>query len=104
VIENAVKHVAEDKVQLAITVSGAASDPAGFWEISVADNGPGVPDEMKEKIFDRYSKIGAEKGMGLGLSLARAITEKFGGSIWVENRAPGKPAGGSVFKIAIPKA
>ncbi|MFA6449729.1 MAG: PAS domain-containing sensor histidine kinase [bacterium] len=104
VIENAVKHTPGDDVTLNINVANAMNDPETFWEISVADNGPGVLEEMKEKIFDRYSKIGAEKGMGLGLSLARAITEKFGGSMWVDDRVAGDPPAGSVFKIAIPKA
>jgi len=73
-----------------------------MWLISIADDGPGVPNGMKEKIFDRFVKIGKEKGMGLGLSLARAIVEKFGGRIWVEDRPAGVP--GSIFKVLLQRA
>ncbi len=86
-----------------VSIEDSVNDRDGFWEIRIADDGPGVPDEMKERIFDRYLKIGVEKGMGLGLSLARAITERLGGSIWVEDRIRDGVPSGSVFKIAIPK-
>ncbi len=104
VLDNAVKHSHSDKIELEIEIRDAANEPESFWELCITDNGPGVPDNIKEKIFDRFSKISSEKGMGLGLSLAREITEKFGGSIWVEDRTAGDYTSGSMFVIAIPKA
>jgi len=104
VIENAVKHTKDEKAHVEVSIVDSERDPEGFWEIRIADGGPGIPEEMKERIFDRYLKIGVEKGMGLGLSLARAVTEKFGGNIWVEDRVCDGVPSGSVFKIAIPKA
>ncbi|HOX27648.1 MAG TPA: HAMP domain-containing sensor histidine kinase, partial [bacterium] len=101
VIENAVKHSAEDPVVIRVSADAA---PGGFWNIRIEDEGQGVPDEMKDKIFDRFTRIGHEKGMGLGLSLTRAIIEKFGGSIRVEDRVPGESTKGSVFIINIPRA
>lgn len=103
VLENAVKHSSEDKVWFAVSVTDTEDDTQKFWEIRVEDKGSGIPDEMKGKIFDRYEKIGKERGIGLGLSLAKAIMEKFGGRIWVEDRVKGDHSKGSLFKIMIVK-
>jgi len=103
VIENAVKHASSEKVCVRISLTEAEKAPDRLWEIRVEDTGPGVPDLLKERIFDRYSRIGTERGLGLGLSLARAITEKLGGSIWMEDRVPGDHSKGSAVRISIPK-
>ncbi|MEW6202595.1 MAG: PAS domain-containing sensor histidine kinase [bacterium] len=103
VLENAIKHSSEDKVWIAVSVTDAEDNPQKFWEIRVEDKGPGVPDEIKEKIFGRFKRFGDERGMGLGLSLAKAIVEKFGGRIWVEDRVKGDHSQGSVFKIQMVK-
>jgi len=44
------------------------------------------------------------KGFGLGLSIVRTLVDKFGGEIWVEDRARGDFTKGSVFKIKLPRA
>lgn len=102
-IENAVKHSAGEKVRIAISIDESEDEPGKFWEIRIEDSGPGIPDKMKEKIFERYSRIGEEKGTGLGLSLVRVILEKYGGRIRAKDRVNGKHDEGSVFKIIIPK-
>ncbi len=70
--------------------------------ISVADTGPGVPDDYKEIIFDRYAQVPGQKGRrrsaGLGLAFCRMAVEAHGGAIWVEDR----DGGGSVFRITLP--
>jgi len=71
--------------------------------ISVKDNGIGVPEENRDKIFridSEYSETGTEneQGTGLGLKLSREFVEKQGGKIWVESTENG----GSVFKFSIP--
>jgi two-component system sensor histidine kinase ChvG len=64
-------------------------------EIFVDDNGPGVRDDVREKIFERFYTDRPHQGFGqnsgLGLSISKQIVEAHGGSIWVENRtgAPG---------------
>jgi len=69
-------------------------------EISVTDNGPGIPEDKKSKIFDRFSQLGSNdrRGLGLGLYIAKWIVEAHKGRIWV-NSTPGK---GSTFSFAIP--
>jgi two-component system sensor histidine kinase KdpD len=74
--------------------------PIGL-SISVADQGPGIPVELQQKIFDKFFRIHAESaqsGVGLGLSICRAVIEAHGGKILVSNRHPG----GSVFQIQLP--
>lgn len=101
VIENAVKHGAGNGGEVAVTISERNEETL---ELRVVDSGPGVPDEMKEKIFDRYARIGVEKGMGLGLSLAKAIVEKLGGRIRVEDIIADGETAGSAFIITLHSA
>jgi signal transduction histidine kinase len=59
--------------------------------IEIADNGPGIPADMRERIFDRFQRLPATegKGHGLGLALARAIAERHGLSLRVHDGQPG---------------
>jgi signal transduction histidine kinase len=72
--------------------------------VRVSDTGPGVPDEYREKIFDRFTQIpgqkGRRRGSGLGLTFCRLAVEAHGGRIWVEPRM----GGGGVFCITLPAA
>ncbi|MDX2000668.1 MAG: HAMP domain-containing sensor histidine kinase [Thermoanaerobaculia bacterium] len=72
-------------------------------EILVADQGPGVPDSEKERIFQRFyrSQHGARgPGTGIGLAIARAIVEAHGGVLWVRDGV----TGGSVFSCLLPRS
>jgi signal transduction histidine kinase len=69
-------------------------------QIEVADNGPGIPEELLEKIFGPYFTTKEEgKGTGLGLYISQRIVERHGGALMVQN-APG--GGGAVFQIELP--
>ena len=74
--------------------------------VRIADTGPGIPQEEKSLIFDRYyrramhEETGMAKGSGLGLPIVRKLLELHGGKIWVESAA-GK---GSTFLIKLPLA
>ena len=74
----------------------------GMVTIQVSDTGPGVPEEYREKIFDRFSQVpglvGRRRGSGLGLTFCRLALDSQGGRIWVEPR----PGGGSVFAFTLP--
>ncbi|XXX77814.1 GAF domain-containing sensor histidine kinase [Sorangium sp. So ce134] len=70
--------------------------------LSVRDTGPGIPEDQRARIFERYwqAKETAHKGTGLGLSIAKALVEVHGGRIWVES----KVGEGSTFFFTLPAA
>lgn len=76
----------------------------GFVQVFVADNGPGIPDDVKKQLFNKFvqareSQISNESGTGLGLVIAKGIVEAHGGKIWVEDNVPK----GSVFIFTLPE-
>jgi PAS domain S-box-containing protein len=76
-------------------------DEGENYLIMVKDRGPGIPDEEKERIFERFKRVekGAVKGTGLGLAIVKRIAELHSGRVWVEDN----PGGGSIFYVRIPK-
>jgi signal transduction histidine kinase len=75
--------------------AGGAAGPSA--RIAVLDSGPGVPPELLARIFDPYFST-HDAGTGLGLPIARCITEEHGGEI----AAPNRPKGGLEAMITIP--
>jgi len=72
-------------------------------DLSVADRGPGVPPQHREKIFDKFQRLedrsavpGANRG--LGLTFCRLAVEAHGGTIWVDDA----PGGGAMFRVLLP--
>jgi signal transduction histidine kinase len=83
-----------------ITVSGQVTP--GEVLLAVRDDGPGIPIEEHEAIFERFDHghpIRSGEGWGLGLAMARSIVEMHGGRIWVE----GQQGEGATFQIALPR-
>ncbi len=68
------------------------------YTITIADNGPGIPDSTKATLFDRARRFG-----GLGLHQSQQIIEKYGGKLLIEDRVPGDHTQGAKFRIWIPK-
>ena len=79
----------------------------GFTLLRVADEGPGVPPENRERIFDRFfsfrplEKKGAHAG--LGLSIVKAIAESHGGAVALRDRAAPEPPG-ACFEVRLPSS
>ena len=85
--DNAERH-ARGRVAFAVRHEGANV------VISVADDGPGVPEAMRERVFERFVRIDEarsrrESGAGLGLAIVREIVRAHGGEVWVEDGLPG---------------
>jgi signal transduction histidine kinase len=82
------------------TVSLSLIEGERAIEIKIADNGPGVPAPVRQKIFLPFVSEGRESGIGLGLTLAQQIAQEHGGGIDLEETAEGE----TVFTIHLPKA
>lgn len=96
-VDNALKFTPGDgKVKIAAKVNGSQV------VVRVIDTGPGVPEEHKETLFDRYAQVsgqqGRRRGTGLGLTFCKLTVEAHGGEIWVEDN----PEGGTVFNFTLP--
>lgn len=99
VIENAVKVTGNgDPIELSIGRQGRAA------VIEVSDDGPGIPPELLDSIFERFARSeihhGARAGFGLGLAIVSAIAEAHGGAVTARNR----PGGGAVVALRLPLA
>jgi PAS domain S-box-containing protein len=96
-IGNAVKFGGPD-VKIAIRVR----EQDGEVLVSVEDTGPGVPDEVKAKLFQRFERgMARGKGEGLGLFIVRTLVERYGGKVRVEDRVPGRPEEGAAFRFTL---
>ncbi len=101
-VDNALKFTPED---------GHVQIRAGLWDgapgmllVEVADDGPGIPDDYKKRIFDQFQQVdgsrGRRRGTGLGLTFCKLTVEAHGGHIWIEDN----PGGGSIFCFTLPSA
>lgn len=103
VVDNAVQHGAVRR-GAAIRV-GLRVDPGGTAVIEVADDGPGIPAPLRDKVFDPFFKgdgtrSAAGAGFGLGLSIARDVVRNHGGRVELLDRAPS----GLVVRMSLPAA
>jgi len=87
------------------TVTVELRADAGQCSFGVKDQGPGIPDNERDKLFKDFSRLsvkptGGEKSTGLGLAICRKIVDAHGGSIVAENL----PGGGGEFRVTLPLA
>jgi len=99
-IGNSVKFGGPD-VEITIRVE----EPDGEVLVSVEDTGPGVPDEVKGKLFHRFERgMARGSGEGLGLFIVRTLVTRYGGEVWVDDRVPDHPDEGAAFRFTLKKA
>ena len=97
-VDNAIKYSPEGG-----TVSVSIASSGNVVTLSIADEGPGVPDELKERVFERFFRADPSRsretgGTGLGLAIVKHAAESMGGSVRVEDA----PGGGAVFMVSLP--
>ena len=97
--------------EVRVTLSRVSKRLAPFWRITIDDDGPGVPPDKLEKIFERFYSdrpLGAQFGnnSGLGLSIVRQIVLNHNGRVWAENRMAddGEKVMGARFVVELPQA
>ena len=92
-MENAIRHGRPGgRLSLGLTADG----------ITVTDDGPGIPEAEREKVFHRFHRLDASRstpGSGLGLALVRAVADLHGIGIVLEDAAPGLRA-----RLVLPRA
>jgi two-component system, OmpR family, sensor kinase len=99
-VANAIEHTTEEQGVVRMRIEGARS---GLIRFLVEDDGPGVPVDQRERVFDRFHRTDsgrdrASGGTGLGLAIVRAIAEAHGGHV-----ASGRsPEGGGCFELELP--
>lgn len=97
-ISNAVKHTDPGG-----TIRVSVVEGPGQAVVSVEDDGPGIPEGMRLKVFDRFSRLDASRaagGSGLGLAIVKAVAEAQGGRVACDS----SELGGARFRIFLPKA
>jgi PAS domain S-box-containing protein len=103
-IGNAIKHSGSSKsVRIGLGLDLVRMDGRDYCKVVVEDNGPGIPDMQKEKVFARFRKEDARaSGKGLGLYLVKSLVEDFHGTVHVEDRVPGDYTKGARFVVTLP--
>lgn len=94
-VSNAAKHRGRSGP---VTVTVAARPSGERCEVTVADDGPGIPEEMREAVFERGVSTEDEGEHGLGLAMCRRVVTEHGGEIAVE----AAPGGGALFRFTLP--
>ena len=97
-IDNAAEAMQESLLRV-LSIETSAGERPGMAEIIVADTGPGLTDEMRERLFLPWFST-RQRGTGLGLSIVAKIVQDHGGSIRAENNVPA----GARFIIELPLA
>tara|TARA_R110000772_G_scaffold156050_3_gene267126 strand:- start:1349 stop:2749 length:1401 start_codon:yes stop_codon:yes gene_type:complete len=100
-VSNAIKFCDKSNGRIDVAVSVADN----MLEVSVSDNGKGIPENMSMRIFEKFHQSldrdeDKPQGSGLGLAICREIVTFHGGQVWVVN----KPEGGAVFSFTVPRA
>ena len=95
-MENAIRYTpADSAIEINVDASALAT------RIVLSDHGPGIPEGLEEKLFEKFYQTrneAAQSGVGLGLAICRAIMEAHGGRISARNR----PEGGAAFELELP--
>ena len=101
VFQNLLANALKFRGEAAPVVAVSAARSPREWTLTVADNGPGVSERNRERIFELFARgqvDGEAPGTGLGLAVCRKVVELHGGRIWVEPA----PGGGSAFRLTLP--
>ncbi len=93
IIGNAVMHSGCSRIDISV------DDDGKFCKVTIKDNGKGIPEDIKDNIFDWGTRSKDSKGSGLGLYLVKTIVDSYGGKIEVK----GREKGGTVFEVYLRK-
>jgi len=100
-LSNAIRYTADGTT---VTVEVSGDDESVV--LSVADEGPGLTEEQRARVFERFYRVDPSRsralgGSGIGLAIARALVSLMGGTVWAESEGPGR---GATFRVVLPHA
>ncbi len=99
---NAIRH-STGSLTITIKLKHVKEEGKDYCRVSVEDNGPGIPDDLKKRLFDRLCLYRARAGgKGFGLCLIKMLLDDFNGKFWVEDRVQGDYAKGCRFVVMLP--
>jgi len=103
-IGNAIKHSGSSKsVWIGLGLERVKEDGKDYCRVIVEDDGPGIPDTLKDMVLTRFRKENAKaEGKGLGLYLVKSLLDDFHGTIHVEDRVSGDYTKGARFVVMLP--
>jgi signal transduction histidine kinase len=102
---NSIHHNANDDIEVKISVSKVYKENTRYIKFEFIDNGIGIPDAIKEKVFLRgENETKAKTASGLGLKLVKKIIDLYDGRIWIEDRVKGEYSLGSKLVLLIPES
>ena len=106
ILSNAIKHSDPHKpLIISVGIENVTWGEKSYFRILIEDDGPGISDVMKEKLFSRFtSGETMASGKGLGLYITRTLVQSFQGKLWVKDRVPGDYTRGTRFVILLPVA
>ena len=103
-IGNAIKH-STGSLSIDVKLEKISEYGKEYCAVTVEDNGPGMTDDLKKKLFDRLCLSNARTGgKGFGLCLIKLLLDDINGRFWVEDRIPGDYSKGCKFVVMLPAA
>lgn len=101
-VSNAIKHTG-DNADIVIDMDVVKDNGSEYCRVMIEDNGPGIPDDLKGKVFNRMLRgTTSVQGIGLGLYLVKSLVERYGGRVWVGDRVFGDHSKGARLVVMLP--
>ncbi len=101
-VVNAIKHAGPEPT-VNVNLETTLVNGENHYRFTVEDNGPGIPDDSKESIFNRLQRGQTKaRGIGLGLYIVRSLVESYHGKVWAEDRIKGDHTQGARFVVMLP--
>ena len=101
-VGNSIKHTG-DRADIVVNGDIVADNGRKYCRVTIEDDGPGIPDDFKPRIFNRRMEgTKHTKGMGLGLYLVKSLVDSYNGQVWIEDRVPGNHTKGAKFVVMLP--